>query len=251
MQRRQVAVYLAPSAAYLEGQPLSLTGRVRNLTDRRLEIALQASAGAATLKVAPEHVVLAPAQEVAVAVTGQPDGELLVLELEGSFGTRHSAVELTPVLTRELLQPIEAPATLTPARYLEAENLAHRSGVREADGEASGGAAWVVRPGQAEPGYVVFGPYQPLDKGDYLALFRVKRSGEGSGPLAVFDFCVGGGSPQTGRFDLLAEQLPFDQYRWVPVTVSHPGGQFEARVEWSGAAPLVIDAIALWETAAR
>ena len=79
-----------------------------------------------------------------------------------------------------------------------------------------------------------------------LALFRVRRLGEGTGALALLDTCVAGSTPQTGKRELRAEELPLNEYRWLPIVFEHPGGNFETRVQWSGAASMAVDAIAVW-----
>jgi hypothetical protein len=104
----------------------------------------------------------------------------------------------------------------------------------------------VARKGETEPGHIMFGPYAPLEAGKYLALFRVRRLDEGTGVLALLDTCVAGGTPQTGKRELRAEELPLNEYRWVPIVFEHPDGNFETRVQWSGAASMAVDAVALW-----
>ncbi|PIU89103.1 MAG: hypothetical protein COZ06_18110 [Armatimonadetes bacterium CG_4_10_14_3_um_filter_66_18] len=64
--------------------------------------------------------------------------------------------------------------------------------------------------------------------------------------LAHLDTCVGGGVPQTAERELRAEELPLNEWRWVALALDHPGGAFETRLEWSGAASLATDAVALW-----
>jgi hypothetical protein len=130
---------------------------------------------------------------------------------------------------------------------VEAEDLAHRSGKQAADPQASAGSIWLAVKGEAEPTHIIFGPYAPLEAGRYLALFRVKRAGEGTDVLARLDTCVAGGTPQTGMRELRAEELPLNQFRWVPIVFDHPGGNYETRVQWSGAASFAVDSIALWK----
>ena len=150
----------------------------------------------------------------------------------------------------DLASPLPRLGNLRPAAYLEAENLAHRFGQAEADPDSSGGQVWAARRGQTEAGHIVFGPYAYLDEGGYLALFRLRRTGQGSGLLATLDTCVAGGNPQTGLVEVRVEDLPEGQWRWVPIRFDHPGGNYEVRVLWSAAASLAVDAIALWRVEA-
>jgi hypothetical protein len=67
----------------------------------------------------------------------------------------------------------------------------------------------------------------------------------------VLDTCVAGGTPQTGMREVRAEDLPLDAWRWLPVEFQHPGGGYETRVIWTGAASMAVDAIALWRIEGR
>ena len=167
------------------------------------------------------------------------------IAIAGAFGERRASAGLRLIRTAELAAPLPA-GTLSPAACLEAAGLPHRSGKAEADPDAMAGAAWVARKGEAEPGYILFGPYAPLEAGRYVALFRMKAAGEGSGTAAVLDACVGGGKPQTGRLEVKAADLPACRYRVFPVTFDHPGGTYEVRVSWPGTVPLVLDSISVW-----
>jgi GxGYxYP putative glycoside hydrolase C-terminal domain/GxGYxYP third domain/GxGYxYP_N second domain/GxGYxYP_N 1st domain len=246
MARRQVTMRLVSSAAAIEDQTLTLRGSLRNVAERTFVVDLRVREGLEGAEITPIRVEAAPGREVTVTVHGRPAGARVVLEMTGAFGTRTAEVALRTVPRSELLGPVPAAGTLVPAAYLEAEALAHRSGASQPDAQASGGEAWLAEKGETEPGYVVFGPYAPLDAGEYVALFRVKRTGEGAGQLATLDTCVAGGSPQTRVREIGAQELPLNQWRWVPVRFRHPGGNYETRVQWSGAASMAIDCIAVW-----
>jgi hypothetical protein len=105
---------------------------------------------------------------------------------------------------------------------------------------------WVAEAGQAEPGHIVFGPYAALPEGKHLALFRLRRTGEATGVVAVLDTCVAGSTPQTGLLEVRAEDLPPGQWRWFAVLFDHPGPNYETRVVWSGQGELAVDSIAVW-----
>lgn len=256
MQKREVVIHIAPKAAYVEGSPLRLSGSLQDVTDHTLEITPHVVGGMRDATVKPGQVSLKSAQVQPVTITGAPTGEPLVLEVRGDFGTRRAEVRLQQIPRDELLSPLPRDVTLVPAGYLEAETMPHRAGEVVADATASDGKAWAATAGKtqaggSEGGYIVYGPYQPLAAGRYVAVFRLKRTGPGSGLLATLDACVGGGTPETGERELRVSDLPEGQWRWVPVPFRHPGGQFETRVDWTGAASMDVDAIALWRLEAK
>ncbi|NCO39185.1 MAG: hypothetical protein AUJ96_20325 [Armatimonadetes bacterium CG2_30_66_41] len=245
-ERDQVLDRFPSPVAAIEGQATVIHGAVRNVSDAEQQVEIRLTGGLDQGQLDPDTVKLAPAQEAAVTLHGQPTGDRIELALQGAFGTRPVSIALLRVARAELAEPLPPFGLLSPAKYLEAEALSHRFGEAAADPTASEGTAWVGRKGKTEPGHLLFGPYAPLEAGRHLALFRLKRLDEGTGVLAHLDTCVGGGVPQTAERELRAEELPLNEWRWVALALDHPGGAFETRLEWSGAASLATDAVALW-----
>lgn len=248
MERRQISLRLPTAVACIEGWPLELrvAGVVQNVSGRAHEVRLRVAGGLDQAMLEPQQASIRPAEEIKLAVTGRPAGDRLTIEAAGDFGTRQAQVDLHRIPVAEVLAGLPAAGRLVPVAYLEAEVLAHVSGFLEHDPDASGGQIWLARAGQDRPAHIVFGPYQTLPAGQYLALFRLRRMGAGAGVVALLDTCVGGGSPETGRREVTAEELPEGQWRWAPVVFNHPGGQYETRVLWSGSADLAVDAVAVW-----
>ncbi len=251
MDKAQVLPRFPQVAAGIEGAELTLQGTIRNMSPEPRDVHLRVAGGLQEATLAPDQVQIAPGAEAAVEIAGQPAGDTVRLEMEGAFGTRQAVISLRRVPQAEVVGNLPSGGRLIPATYLEAESLAHRDGQPQSDAQASDGELWVARRGETEPGYIVFGPYAPLEAGGYLALFRLKRTGEGAGLVAVLDTCVAGGTPQTGMREVRADELPLNQFRCIPIVFEHPGGSFETRVVWSGNASLAVDSIALWKVEAQ
>jgi len=248
MSKEQIALRAPFVVAGIEGTDLALQGSVRNMTAQAQDVTLSVGAGLDGASLKPQRASLKPAQEATFTVTGRPTGETVTLEARGAFGTRTTEVRVRRIVRDEVLGELPAGARLIPATYLEAETLAHRAGKQEANAQASDGSEWVARKGQDEATHIVFGPYAPLPAGKYVTLFCLRRLDEGTGALALIDTCVAGGTPQTGMRQVRAEELPLNENRWVLVEFEHPGGNFETRVQWSGAASMAVDAIGVWKT---
>jgi hypothetical protein len=232
----------------IKGQPLFFSLTLKNVSDKRLEGAISIE-GLKEISVKPQRFNLLPAQSTKIDIKGMPEEEKarIILKSEGFISTRDIPIQV--IDTKEISTPLPLKLTLRFVSHLEAEDLAHRLGKEEIDNQASGGKVWVA--GKEEMGktaiefgpYIVFGPYAPLEKGRYIALFRLKRIGEGEGTVATIDTCVGGGQPVTSSRDVLANELPIGEFRRFALSFEHPGGAVETRVFWQGKVPLAVDCI--------
>ena len=247
MEGKQIQIQALSSAAYFEGQTVRLTGSIRNTSARPMDVRATVAGGLAQAVLSPERKSLKPGAEFAFALSGVPDGERVRLNVSGPFGVRESVARLCRVRSDELAGAVPEKARLSCVGLYEAEALNHQAGKAERDSAASGGAVWLARKEETGSGCIVFGPYASLPEGRYLALYRLKRTGEGAGRVALLDTCVGGGSPQTGTREVGAADLPLNAWRWFPLVFRHPGGTFETRVQWGGGASLAVDAIAVWK----
>ena len=254
LKKEQVWSQFPSPIAVIEHDPIELVGRLRNESGGKRDVRIRSVAGIEQAVVDPAEAKLAPDKEAGIRLRGAPTGDPIELELSGAFGKRLLTIVVHNVARAELAQPLLPAGTLSPVLYLDAKILSHRSGVAEPDPSANGGAAWVARKGTAAPGYIVSSPNSMLEKGKYLALFRLKRLDEGAGQAAVLDTSVGGGGPvnfgfghSTGRLLVNTEDLPLNTWRWFPVVFNHPGGSAEMRVQWFGNASLAVDAVALWK----
>lgn len=249
MERRQVQIRTLSGLACFEGQNARLTADIRNTSAQTVDVSVTVAAGLGQPVVEPSRKRLKPGKEFAVAFSGVPTGESVRLNVSGPFGVRELVSNLCRVRSGELAGLVPDKARLSCVSMYEAEFLNHQSGKAEEDMDASGARVWVARKAETAPGCVVYGPYASLEKGSYLALFRLKRTGEGTGRVALLETCVGGGSPRTGKFDVGVAELPINAWRWFPIVFQHPGGTFETRIQWPGSASLAADAIAVWKIA--
>lgn len=251
MERRQILVRVPPVIASIEGQPLMFTASLHNVTSQPMDVRAEVAAGLSRASVKPDHLRLAPGEAATLDITGTPDSGQIDLAVSSALGVQRASTNVRSVSKRELFASLPSGASLRFVSQFEAESLPHRSGKEEKDAQSSNGVAWAARRGEAEPGYIIFGPYSSLKEGRYLALFRLKRADEGTGALVTLDTCVGGGSPITASRTVRAEELPVGQYRVIPLLLRHPGGAVETRALWTGSASVVVDSIALWEVVSR
>jgi hypothetical protein len=180
-----------------------------------------------------------------LTILGGPAGKTCTVTVEGDFGQRAVELPLTTIPKSELTGSLPGGVLRFAASYVATE-LPHRSGQAEPDPDALAGRAWVARAGQTAPGHIVSGPYQPLPSGCYLAFFRLKRIGNGDGPLIRLDAYVGGAHDDLGSVEPKVADLPTGRYLSVPLVFEHPGGTIETRVWWPGKVSVAVDSILLW-----
>jgi len=250
MARQQVLVRIPPALAAIEGKPIRFTAFLQDVSSRPLEVSPLITGGLRRPSLKPDRARLVPGQMTPLSISGIPSGDFIHLELQGPFGVRRNPIALHRISARELAAPLPK-GQLRSIQFFEAETLAHRSGQVDPDASANGGQVWAAIRGRTEPGYIIYGPYAPLKAGRYVALFRLKRTGDGDGLVATTDTCVGGGTPVTASRPVRAEDLPLGQYRVFPLVFRHPGGAFETRVLWPGSASLAVDHISVWEIISR
>jgi len=243
LHTKQVLVDFPGSAQYIQNHPLQVEYSVQNVTDRPLRLHLRAIQGLTNLKTTLP-AVLKPGEYIHAMISGNPVAGSIRLRLTGVNPEAN-----WDMLAKEV--PYDAILSKIPSNKLELVreykifSLPHFSG--EAVITKDGSMDWRVTAGKDKSGMLCYGPYSPLPKGDYLALFKVKRIGEGSGPLLQADTCVGGGIQIETVKNISAEELPEGEYRYIALVFHHPGGQIETRLNWTGAATVEADDVTIWK----
>ena len=250
MRRRRILIRVPTSICVIENQTLTLPISLLNVSDSRMEVQVEIS-GLDRPSLEPARLSISPGEVSHLILSGVPLGGEIRVEVKASFGTVSRLIECHRIAESEITGFLPSEGSLQFLRCFEAEKLAHRSGEEEADPDAHGGKVWSARLGRSKAGHILFGPYLPIEAGDYLALFRLKRTGEGRGLVAVIDTCVGGGNPVTASRQVRAEELPLNEFRSLPLPFHHPGGEVETRVFWTGRASLAVDDITLWKVIRR
>jgi hypothetical protein len=246
MEREQIIVRPPDRIAVLGDERISFTLHVRNTAKERQKVSVRVEEGLQQAATSFDTIDLFPPNGVDVLVEGIPVADTVKIAFEGAFGRREVRIPVLRIKPDMVVGTLPPPQQLEPAGFYEAENLGHLSGAELPDPEATGGTAWSAEPSKAQPGHIVFGPYAGMTSGRYLVLFRIKRTDEAQGALLKVDTCVGGGNPVTAERIVQAQELPLGEYRYVALTTSHPGGAIETRVEWFGAASVLVDHVAIW-----
>ncbi|HET6384830.1 MAG TPA: GxGYxYP domain-containing protein [Armatimonadota bacterium] len=246
LKQQKVLVRAPDTVTAIAGQPILFNADLQNVTGHAIHASLRATSGLASVSITPAAARLAPGEVKPVTVTGVPKGNTVDLRLTLPSGARTTPVAMREVPRAEIAGALPARAKLRFVGHYNATDLSHRSGARAADPQARNGAVWAAGPGNAEAGYVIFGPYVTLPPGRYLVLFRLKRTGEGAGLTATIDVSESGGKSVTASRDLTAADLPVGEFRSFPLVIKHVGGPVETRVLWNAHAPIAVDGVDVW-----
>lgn len=248
MEHRAVYLRMPTVVGGIEGRQMHITVPVRNVSSHAITFNVKASANGGNVVASPTVLKLEPAREIQISIDGYPSGSELKLRIEGEFGVHDFKSALVQTLRSEIVGP-ELPGTAKFDSSLEAVSMPKIIGTEVDEPGAATGKARIATKGDTQPGHIVYGPYRSYAAGKYIALFRVKRTGEGSGVACLLDATVGGAAQSLAKRTVDTAELPIGEWKAVPVAFTHPGGSLETRAIWPGNASLMIDRIDLYRLA--
>ena len=247
LAQQKVLLRCPPGVVAIEGKPIHFQTSAYNATNALLPFNASITEGLSGANATPAQGDLAALQSTKIAFQGKPAGSSLRLTLKGDWGERTKTIALQTIPVSELAGALPPDASLRFADRFEAAGLSHRSGAAQADASVPGGKVWTAHPGATEAGHIVFGPYKPLPAGRYLALFRLKRLGDGDGTFARIDVHAEVAKTDAAARSISVKEASLDAWRAFPLEFTHPGGALETRIFWPGKASLAAGEILLWE----
>jgi len=140
--------------------------------------------------------------------------------------------------------------TYTKIKFYEAELLSHgpNTGSEKQDVQASGKKCWASVSGKHVEGHAIYGPYEELEEGRYVAFFRIKLLQDaGDEPVMALDACVEYGQNVLAQREVMGEDLLKDRFVQIPLLFEYSGGDLETRVFWHGFYSFAIDSITIFK----
>lgn len=247
METRKVIAKLPPMISVIERQGITVNLPIQNVTSKAIKIEISVDKGADGCTVTPSEVDLAPGDEQIVNIIGVPSGDELIISIKGPFGVRKLHSRLRIISKDSLIRPLPEGIDISLVRQFEAEGMPSNTGYITEDSDADGGYLRSAIKDQAKPGHIVFGPYINIEKGKYVAIYRLKKLDDATGEAVALDTTLGGGLKQTSVLSVDAQSLPLDQFCYIPLEFDHPGGSLEMRVFWPGNVSIAVDSISLWK----
>lgn len=242
LKRRKLLVRAPSKAIGIAGRELEVDFSVQNVTNAPVAVTLQPSAGSSGGSIRPDSLTIPPWETATAVLRGLIRGDTGII-VGGPLGEHRYGLAIELIPAEEVPMDMPGGALKFVGRY-EGESLPHNGGGPVSDSAASGVTALRVDRASAQAGCVVFGPYDTLPPGRYVALFRMKGGGGAQGSV---DACVGGGVPVTSTRSLSGSEFQSEAYRSVPLVFTHPGGQAETRLHWTGSGWLTLDWVGIWK----
>ncbi len=256
LAEEKVAVIRPGHIAALPGRTTALHYTLQDTTDAPIAVRV-AVTGLHVTHSTLQDVNLQPGIPVAGAAYGMASGAAIKLDITGQDVHREVVLPVSIVDPHSILG---GPAALPSGnlqfthRYI-AVDMGHRTGSAIADPLASSGEAWATAPlptgSSPDSAYVLYGPYAGLQPGSYVAMFRIERTGKGTGALALLDVSTNAGATELAKRTLQCTELPIGRYAYVPLRFVTDGSAIETRVMWLGGAPLHIDCVDVWRVPAN
>ncbi len=242
----QIVTRLPQSSAFIEGVRCEMHCRVHNVTSEPLATKFTSS-GLNDSSITPAEAVLETGREMEVAVCGRSSGGEVVFRTASDCGSRDSVVPVRYVAAGEIVGDIPQEALLQCVSDMGSDVLPRTTGEQVVNEDGS--VCRAAKRGVSATGYLSYGPYAALAPGRYLALFRLKRTGEGSGDVVQVDAGLAGGGAIYASKTLSADELPEGEFRSLALVFEHqqPGGTYESRVFWTGKASVAFDRIMVWK----
>ncbi len=230
-------------------QPLSFSLWAQNTTQSAHRLRLSVSLAGKTLHYSK---ILQSGQRYKLTVRLPHTPSTVTTKMQIAGAERISQLIVTVIHPGSILGGAAAlpHGEVTHVTHIWAVTLPHRAGAEVFDVQAFHRHAWSSPDSTASPSagsYLIYGPYQRFTPGKYVALFRIERTGIGTGSAATLDVASQGGTHILQKLTLSANQLPAGKYIEVPLTFTTHGAPLETRLFWFGSVPLRIDSIDLFK----
>ena len=245
LAQERLIVRAPTSVVALDGQEMDIPVRVQNVSPSSFKVTASEIKGIARNGNPALSTPIAPSAEITLHIKGKPAGEFAEATIRGAGRVIKTRSRMTVLNRAEQIGNIPTASQITYVQTYRATDLSHRAGTAVPDNASISGEVWRSIPGKDAPGYVVYGPYQPLSAGRYLAVFRLKRTGAAS-IVCDLDTCIGGGNRVTSNKTVTAQDMPDGEYRSIVCVFNHPGGALETRIRWSGECQIDADAVVIF-----
>ncbi|MHB1001128.1 MAG: GxGYxYP domain-containing protein [Armatimonadota bacterium] len=243
---KSVITNIPESSACIDGYSFGTHYTIRNVTEKPMKVSFTAT-GLKDAVLTPANATLKPGKEIEVMVSGKAVSDKVTVNAHGPFGLTQSVTNVKRIPIKEIPGAIPKNENLQFVSDLGIYTLSHLTGEQVTDSDGS--ISWEAKKGIAKPGFLAFGPYGGLNTGRYLAIFRIKRTGEGTGDVAQIDISMGGKPIGAASRMITADDLPLGEYRSVALIIdnSQQGGAYESRINWTGNTSLALDRVIIWK----
>ncbi len=238
---KEIWLDVPESVASLHAGRFRTTAVIQNISVRPVQVDISV-AGVLHGTVEPARSLLRPDEELTVVVSGESQGKPLSVTARTRRDHRTVDARIVAIAPEELLgDRLPASDLMTLHADLDIDRQSHLTGSRKETEETM--PCWQVNSGADPAGYLTYGPYGVLPSGRYVAVFRMRRTGDGRGDVVVIDVSTAGRPIGGAERKVTVDELPLNRWRAVVMTFTNPDAvaAYEARVYWTGNASLQYD----------
>ncbi len=238
---KEIWLDVPASVASLHAGRFRTTAVIQNISIRPLQVDVSV-AGVLHGTVEPARSLLRPDEELTVVVSGESQGKPLSVTARTRRDYRTADARIVAIPPEELLgDRLPASDLMTLHADLDIDRQSHLTGSRGETEESM--PVWQVTSDADPAGYLTFGPYGVLPSGRYVAVFRMRRIGDGLGDVVVVDVSSAGRPIGGAQRTVTVDELPLNRWRSVVMAFTNPDAlaSYEARVNWVGSASLQYD----------
>ena len=242
-EEEKIVIKIPPVISIINGISNEIDLSLQNAASDNMDIVVKAVSGFE--KIIETKLNLESGKPTVCSLSGNINSSDIKIEITGDFGKKEFNIKVNSIDKADLPDNLQN-TNLTSVKFFEAESTNGNSGEIVEDISASGGKARASYYGKDNIGHTVYGPYYPIDSGNYVAVFKIKRIddlGEDN-PLGL-DIAPGGQQPVAAK-EVKKSELPIGEYKNIFLPFKYPGGNVETRVLWNGGPSVAIDSVSIF-----
>lgn len=240
LEEEKITVSYPKVIGNIKSEPVSLEITLQNLMKQTNTVNIEPISG---LDFNKTSVQLQYGKPYTLKLNGIPTSDTINIKYSGSFGERNINISVAS-LSREQLPDELKSAQFSHVKQFEAENMKGTTGSIIDDSKAIGKQARAI--GENDKlGHIVYGPYYNLDKGNYIAVFRIRKLDDNKKMKVILDIAPAGASA-IKELDLTSSMLT-KEYTNIIIPFTFQNANVETRVLWENGAKIAVDSIGIYK----
>jgi len=234
-------IYAPMNIGAINSNKLSFQVSIRNISNENISINISTE-GIKNEKISDSNIIISKGKSKTITISGNYDKDVITVIYSGNFGIEKSQINVNYI---NLTDKIDENYNFY--KKLEAESLKGNIGQVANDSDASGQKIRKITDGENKSDALLFGPYGKIDKGDYIAVFKLKRI-DNNGELDAYANIWNHMKPiDTTSTKLTNEILPLNEFVYLPIKFSAIRGDYQTCIIWNKGPAIAVDCVYLFK----